>query len=131
MDNRKFNILLFVIGMLIYAINTYIRIRTGIYFIDTILDNHFNDYIGGCIFVAYINIVLSYSKYSLLNKWWHYLIIFIVCSFTWEIITPLIKKDSVCDIFDIVAYGIGVLTYIFLNKIKNHIKLSVNNKIML
>lgn len=118
LKERKYNIAVFTIGMFLYLINRFAKIRFGIISIDYILQFYFNDFIAGLIFIAYVNFVLSFSKYQRIYKLGQYIFFWIVCSFTWEILAPIFINNSTRDLYDAISYGLGILLYYTISKIK-------------
>ena len=41
-------------------------------------------------------------------------IIITICGIFWEVITPMYKKESVCDIFDFIMYILGASIYLII-----------------
>ncbi len=80
--------------------------------VSYILKNHFNDFLGGIAFLAYINFILSfYIKGPIRVKKYYEIFFFAcLCSFSWEVITPLVK-ESTGDWWDFVSYTLGATFY--------------------
>lgn len=74
---------------------------------------HFNDYLGGIAFAAYLNLVISFSRWPHLRL--HTPLQFaaagLLCGLVWEGITPLFLSSSTGDWLDVAAYVLGMLTY--------------------
>ena len=71
---------------------------------------YFNDVIGSMTFLAYCNLVFI-QKNFFLHKMSHIMIMMIICSIFWEIITPLFRVDTVADVGDVFAYCFGGFLY--------------------
>ena len=113
---QKKDLWFFIIPLLIFQVNELIKADVQTPVLGYLLRCHFNDYLGGISFAAYLNFVLSLSNWTSfqLTKIQHFLIAGLLCGIFWEIITPLFMKSSTGDGWDFVAYIIGMLTYWFL-----------------
>ena len=74
---------------------------------------HFNDYLGGIAFAAYLNLVISLSRWPhrRLRHPLQFVAAGLLCALVWEGITPLFLPSSTGDWLDAVAYVLGMLTY--------------------
>lgn len=71
---------------------------------------YWNDITGATAFSAYAHsIILRYSKQEI--NIWSLFALLLAFGLFWEILTPLFRKNSVCDFWDIVAYESGVVVY--------------------
>lgn len=100
--------------MAFYLANRFILkrfIRSGI--LGIIIQNHLNDFIAPLVFFPYVNILLSYSKYSdwSLRSFAAILSTGLACSVFWEAIAPLLLPYSVGDLLDCASYLLGSLCY--------------------
>lgn len=99
-------------AILLYLINQKLLKKTqNIFFIG-----YFNDLLAPILLLAFSDLLLSFQKEELKIK--QIYIFIIVCSILWEFIVPLYKKNSVCDLLDIVMYLLGASIYIILKVIK-------------
>ena len=103
---------LFFIGITIglYCVNQVIKLHINVGWLKWFMCCYFNDMIGGITFVAYCNIVFDFYKKKMIRLWQIELLMFFSGIF-WEYITPLFRKDTVSDIFDICAYMVGGFIY--------------------
>ncbi|WP_426350247.1 hypothetical protein ACPWSR_03140 [Alloiococcus sp. CFN-8] len=117
---RKKNINILFITLSIYAFNRfYLKSIIEIPVLSVILRNHFNDFLAGVAFLAYLNFILSYykmGKYQV-NNFIGAIITAFLCGVFWEFITPLYKVNSTSDWFDILAYILGSSSYIIMTKV--------------
>ena len=112
----KINLNIFVVCLAIYFVN---RLTNDTYFIpylSYILRYHFNDYLAGIVFLAYLNIILAISKYKYIKVLKLSQVIFtgILIGTFWEYITPIHKNDSTSDIIDVISYVLGAISYKFI-----------------
>lgn len=70
---------------------------------------YFNDVLAGLSFSAYVNLLLFFLNKRL--KFKAGFIIIAAAGFFWEYCIPLIRKTSVSDIYDLVAYLGGFAIY--------------------
>lgn len=76
---------------------------------NTFFKGYLNDLLAPILLLAFSNFLLSFYNKELKGKYIYIMIV--ICSMYWEFITPLYKKDSVCDILDIVMYMCGASIY--------------------
>ncbi len=110
---QKKDLLFFIVPLLLFQVNELIKADVQIPVLGYLLRCHFNDYLGGISFAAYLNLVLSLSNWTTfrLTKIWHFLIAGLLCGICWEVITPLFMQSSTGDVWDVAAYILGMLTY--------------------
>ena len=110
---QKKNLLFFIVPLFLFQLNELIKGDVQVPVLGYLLRCHFNDYLGGISFAAYLNFVLSLSNWTSfqLTKIKHFLIAGLLCGICWEIITPFFIQSSTGDIWDFVAYILGMLTY--------------------
>ena len=104
-----------VIGV-IYGINRfYIKERT----LHPFVHGYLHDVMAGWFMIAFLQIVLAWSKYRhsyVLHSLKLQLLVVSVAGIYWELFTPLYLPNSVSDPLDIVAYLTGALFYGFVLK---------------
>lgn len=108
------DLLVFLLAMGAYTINRFILKKwVVIPMVAYILKCHFNDFCGSLAFLAYVNIVLSHSKYPdvQLQKYGSIFLVSIGISFCWEGIAPLISQKSTADWLDVLSYVLGGVAY--------------------
>ena len=110
---QKKDLLFFIVPLFLFQVNELIKSDVQLPVLGYLLRCHFNDYLGGISFAAYLNFVLSLSNWTSfqLTKSKHFLIAGLLCGICWEIITPIFIQSSTGDIWDFVAYILGMLTY--------------------
>ena len=103
--------------LFLYALNRfYLKNVVVIPAISYLLKCHFNDFLGGIFIIAYINLILEHSKYR------HYRVdtvsmavtITLMCGIFWEYVAPFFLHQGVSDVYDVIAYVLGGITYLLL-----------------
>ncbi|PQD94266.1 hypothetical protein CYL18_15465 [Pradoshia eiseniae] len=112
---QKKDLLFFIVPLILFQLNELIKADIQIPVLGYLLRCHLNDYFGGISFAAYLNFVLSLSNWTSfqLTKIRHFLVAGLFCGICWEVITPIFMQSSTADIWDVVAYILGMLTYWF------------------
>ena len=110
---QKKDLLFFIVPLILFQVNELIKADVQTPVLGYLLRCHFNDYLGGISFAAYLNFILSLSNWTSfqLTKIHHFLVAGLFCGICWEVITPLFIKTSTGDAWDIIAYILGMLTY--------------------
>lgn len=110
---QKKDLLFFIVPLILFQVNELIKADVQIPALGYLLRCHFNDYLGGISFAAYLNFILSLSNWTSfqLTKIWHFLVAGLICGICWEVLTPLFIQSSTGDVWDVVAYILGMLTY--------------------
>lgn len=117
-----FNLKLFIVCLCIYALN---RLTNQLYYVpyaSYVLRYHFNDYLAGIVFLAYLNIILGisvYKEYSVV-RWDLVILTGIIIGIFWEFITPMYKSDSTSDIIDVFCYILGAISYKLIIMYRKH-----------
>ena len=109
------------IAMLLYIVNRFWLKHLKVPYIDYLLKNHFNDFIGGFVFPAYVNLVLVLSGRNPINNFGVLVLFMLGVSVIWEFVFPQFLSYSTSDILDVVAYMLGTLLYYFVMKKSNDI----------
>lgn len=107
---RKNNFIIIGITILLYIINQILKNKIPIESIRWFMDCYFNDTIGGITFVAYCNIVFSFYNRKMIKLWQIEYLLFFAGLF-WEYVTPIFRKNTVSDIWDVAAYMMGGFLY--------------------
>lgn len=105
--------------LFLYGLNRFVfRKVVDIAIISYLLKCHFNDWLGGIFIIAYINNLLQHSKYKRykINTLPCAILINILCGIVWEFVGPYIFHHGVSDLYDIVAYILGGITYIMIQR---------------
>lgn len=108
------NIVIGAIFLTIYVINRFfIKSVAPDNIVGDIIRFHFNDYLGGIVFLAYINGLISclHTSIKRIESFKNCVLCGIVCSFFWEGLAPLFLPYSTADIRDCLAYVLGSITY--------------------
>lgn len=125
----KINLLIIIVCVLSCIINKRcLGFTEGI--VNWFLSCYYNDIVGAIAFSAYCDIISSNSmvqKYKI-NKLWKLEIILLICGLFWEYITPIIRTDTVSDIFDILAYLSGGIVFWLVKSI--HLKIKRKEEII-
>lgn len=109
------NLFIILITLTIYILNQYTKTLYNSHFLLWFMSCYFNDIVGSVCFLAYCNIM--FELYGIYMKEYKYIfILMLCCSFVWEVIAPLVRKDTVADIFDVLAYLLGGTIYWLINK---------------
>lgn len=116
---QKKDLLFFIVPLILFQVNELIKADVQIPVLGYVLRCHFNDYLGGISFAAYLNFILSLSNWTSfqLTKIQHFLIAGLLCGICWELITPLFIQSSTGDFWDVIAYILGMLTYWFFSEV--------------
>lgn len=116
---QKKDLMFFIVPLILFQVNELIKADVQIPVLGYVLRCHFNDYLGGISFAAYLNFILSLSNWTSfqLTKIQHFLIAGLLCGICWELITPLFIQSSTGDFWDVIAYILGMLTYWFFSEV--------------
>ena len=108
-ENQMDLILLFVIATLYVLNNLFLKQNTrGI--LREFLICYFNDIMAPIVLLAYSNILLG-TKGKRLYRIRHILLFCLCAGLVWEFFAPIIKKGSVTDPCDMIAYLFGGSVY--------------------
>ena len=110
----KRNIYIIIFSLTVYTFNRIFKSYIDIPIIGCLCRCHLNDYIGGIVFPAYVNILLYRAKYKQIKNYMVIAFIMLLCGIIWEYIFPYLFSYSVSDIFDVLAYMLGGVTYCFI-----------------
>ncbi|MDD4564227.1 MAG: hypothetical protein PHE79_01880 [Eubacteriales bacterium] len=113
---KKYKNLITLLGsMLFYVINSNIEINSRVDLINIFFKNYFNDMLASIVLLSYSNFLLLLINKELRKLRYIYLII-LICGVIWEIITPIFRRNSICDLYDFLAYFVGATIYCFINQ---------------
>ena len=112
----------FSVAMTFYIANRFYLKHLNIPYIGHMLRNHFNDFIGGFVFPAYVNLLLILSGRKVIKRFVYLFLLMLGVSLLWEYVFPLVLPYSTSDILDIVAYMLGTLLYYFVMKKTENLK---------
>lgn len=115
----KQNLFLILLSAILFYINEAIKFKIKIPYWGYLLKNHYNDFLGGISFMALINFILFFSKYNKIKKLKIILLIGLMCSIFWELVTPIFVIDSTGDFWDAISYGFGFTVYWIIKRLKN------------
>lgn len=80
--------------------------------IALLLKNHFNDFLGGVAFLAYVNLLFALVKPDrMIRRAAPALALILCCALFWEYAAPLFVPDSIGDPLDLLAYLLGGALY--------------------
>lgn len=113
------HIILAVIITFLYFFNNYYLKQNTAGFFHWICTCYFDDFMGGTLFLAYTNVFLA-TQGKLISKLWMCLGYMFLVGLFWEYWTPLVKKDSVSDVGDLISYLFGAVLYWGLLKLQIH-----------
>lgn len=110
---RRGDLALILVPLALYAVNQQVKTQIPWPAAGYLLRCHFNDYLGGAAFAAYLNLILSLSRWpeKRLRRAWQFLAAGVLCGLFWECAAPRFLPDSVGDPWDVLAYVLGMLTY--------------------
>lgn len=106
--------------LILYSSNRFIfKIVVNVPIISYLLKCYFNDWLGGIFIVAYINVILQHSRYKHMRIHTLSCAILINTFFgiVWEFFGPYVCHYGTSDYYDILAYIVGGITYIMLQRI--------------
>ena len=109
MNIRK-NIFIIVITIVLYISNQFIKNKLQTDILQWFMTCYFNDIIGSITFVAYCNVMLGFCRRKIIMLW-HIELLMLFCGVFWEYITPIFRKNTTSDVFDILAYMLGGFIY--------------------
>lgn len=110
---RRGNLICIGVSLALYAVNQQIKYRVEAPVLGYLLRCHFNDCLGGLAFGAYLNLILSLSRWpeKRLSHPAGFVVVGVLCSLFWEGVAPLFLPNSTGDPLDGVAYILGMLLY--------------------
>lgn len=97
--------------MSVYIVNRLTKAYNEIPYIGYLCKCHLNDFIGGVVFVAYVNILFEKSKYPKLEKCSHICLLMLLCGCFWECVCPIFLTYSTADFLDVISYILGGIVY--------------------
>ena len=111
---RTRDLKIFLITMLIYIVNRFwLKHMITQPIISYILKCHFNDFCGGIVFLAYVNMLITGSRYNgaQIRTLPLCLMTGVFISLCWEGLGPLLLSYSTGDWLDALAYLAGCFVY--------------------
>ena len=110
---RRGDLALILVPLALYAVNQRVKTQVPWPAAGYLLRCHFNDYLGGAAFAAYLNLILSLSRWpeKRLRRAWQFLAAGVLCGLFWECAARRFLPDSIGDPWDVLAYVLGMLTY--------------------
>lgn len=112
-------IIIFSVACL-YCLNRFwLKNAVAMPVIGYLLKCHFNDYLAGIAILAYINLMLSFSKYrhKVIATFPQGIIVSLSCALLWEYILPMIFPRGTSDFYDVISYVLGSITYIGITRL--------------
>lgn len=114
------NLIIIIATLILYFVNQTFKCSYPNGYFSWFMNCYFNDIIGGITFIAYTNIFFELHNQptkSLLTIE----LVLLGCGLFWEIVTPIYRKNTVGDFWDIIAYLFGGFWYwILIKKLKNN-----------
>ena len=79
---------------------------------------YFNDIVGAIAFSSYCDVITFNAKNvkHRIDTLWKMEIVLFISGLFWEYITPIFRKDTVGDAFDILAYCLGGVIFWIISK---------------
>lgn len=108
---KKYEVKILIITMLLYLVNRVTKSFINIPFIGYICRCYLDDFYGGIVFMAYINLLFLSYKQIRVTKLIHTIFIMILCGVLWEYLFPLFLSYSTSDFFDVIVYILGGIVY--------------------
>lgn len=115
-SKTKIDIIIISFSVFLYLLNRLLlkNITEGL--IHWFLVCYWNDIFGAVAVSAYVHLIIfHYSRKEI--RIWGLIVILLACGIFWEIATPMFRKNSVCDFWDIIAYEFGGVLYYLSNKV--------------
>ena len=100
-----------------YLINQVTKYNYSVVIVRRIMVGYFNDFIGSITFLAYCSIILNFYNDNIKMNIWQAELLTMLCGIFWEYITPMFRKNTVSDVYDIFAYMFGGIVYCILRKV--------------
>ena len=112
-QERRLEAYLIIASLVVYSVNRFTPIWSGEF-----AANHLNDLMAGVLLPAYINLVLSYSKYEFrVDRVSRSCMVGVLCCFSWELLAPLLLPFSTADLVDCACYFVGVFLHLGVMKL--------------
>ena len=110
---RRGDLLCIAVPFALYFCNQQLKYRVDVPVLGYLLRCHVNDWLGGIAFAAYLNLILSLSRWpeKRLRRPGQFAVAGLLCGLFWEGIAPLFLPGSTADLLDVAAYVLGMLTY--------------------
>ena len=118
--SKKQNVIILLCCACLYCLNRFwLKKAIQLPVIGYVLRCHFNDFLAGIAILAYINVLLSISKYheKLVATYSKGFIISFLCGLIWEYFLPMFFSHGTSDFVDVISYVLGGITYIGLTRI--------------
>ena len=106
----KFKIFIIILSVSLYLLNRLFLKDFSEGLAHWFLVCYWNDITGAIAFSSCVTLII----YHYTRKEIHIgelILILLMCGLFWELVTPLFRKNSVCDFWDIVAYEVGGIVY--------------------
>lgn len=111
----------------LYLFNNFFLKKVTYGLLKVFFVGYFNDLICPLFFVSYVNIMLNFVNKRIV-KLFSILLLCFSCGLVWEFVAPLVKENSVTDIWDLVCYCVGGVLYWIIKKITCAKKTGVKNE---
>ena len=110
------NIFMMVSTLILYCFNQKYKTQIEQRQLNFFMNCYFNDIIGSITFLSNCNLVFIFNK-KYMVKITHILTLILLCGIFWEYITPLFRKNTISDYYDLLAYTTGGFLYWVINKL--------------
>lgn len=107
----KKNTVLIIITLFFYFLNQSIKNDIENDMLRFFMCCYFNDIIGSITFVSIINMLCIIGRYHEISKLIYIETIMLSAGLFWEYVTPLFRKNTTSDFFDLLAYLFGGFLY--------------------
>ena len=109
-----FDLVLMSVALLLCVINKKVKNNVIEPHMHLFLCGYFNDLVGAIAYSSICDMIFRSNgrKFRHLLK---VIMIMLFCGIVWEYLTPLIRNDTVSDLYDIIAYVSGGIIYYFLS----------------
>ncbi len=116
MSRIKWNWLTLAAALLFYLFNRFCLIpgTTGV--IHWFLRCYANDLWAGAVMLAWFDLLLHWARLPALNAWKASISLLLGCGLFWEFLSPLWNPQAVCDPWDLLAYELGGILWLYLMK---------------
>lgn len=112
---RKQNLVILLCITCLYCLNRFwLKKVILLPVIGYLLRCHFNDYLAGIAILAYVNLMLSLSKYcgKIISTFPKGIGVSLACGLLWEFLLPMVFPHGTSDFLDVLSYVLGGISYI-------------------
>lgn len=110
----KADLIILITCLVVYMLNQVFLKKLGIIFFNYYL----NDLLAVPLFFSLINLISLYNNNKQVTSFKYLFLITIILSFLGEYLAVYTRTGSVSDLWDVICYFIGMMTYYLLKKKK-------------